>query len=71
MGDDPISRLTTVQLQPTKHHLGGRHDNRDQLAEFSNFGVNSVDVAAPGVDIASSAYGSYYYSVELLWRHRT
>ena len=36
-------------------------DNRDQLADFSNFGVNSVDVAAPGVDIASSAYGSYYY----------
>lgn len=29
-------------------------DNRDQLASFSNFGANSVDVAAPGVDILSA-----------------
>jgi len=36
-------------------------DNRDQIADLSNFGINSVDVAAPGVDIVSSAYGSYYY----------
>lgn len=36
-------------------------DNRDRLAGFSNYGVSSVDIAAPGVDIASSTWGSYYY----------
>jgi subtilisin family serine protease len=29
-------------------------DNTDRLAAFSNFGVVSVDIAAPGVDIAST-----------------
>ncbi len=29
-------------------------DNRDQLAEFSNYGFNKVDIAAPGVNIAST-----------------
>jgi subtilisin family serine protease len=28
-------------------------DNRDQLADFSNYGITSVDLAAPGVDIYS------------------
>ncbi len=38
-------------------------DDRDTLASFSNFGVTSVDLAAPGVRILSTlpgdAYGSY------------
>lgn len=35
-------------------------DNRDQRASFSNFGANSVDLGAPGVDIASTYTGSTY-----------
>ena len=38
-------------------------DNRDRLASFSNFGVNTVDLAAPGVSILSTlprnTYGNY------------
>ena len=37
-------------------------DNRDQLAGFSNYGVNSVDLGAPGVDIASTMLASYYWN---------
>lgn len=29
-------------------------DNRDQLAEFSNYGYQTVDIAAPGVNITST-----------------
>ncbi len=37
-------------------------DNRDQLASFSNYGIRSVDVAAPGVDILSTEpFGRYGY----------
>ncbi|HEY7454464.1 MAG TPA: S8 family peptidase [Thermoleophilaceae bacterium] len=35
-------------------------DNRDQLASFSNYGASSVDLAAPGVNIASSWPGGGY-----------
>jgi hypothetical protein len=35
-------------------------DNRDQLADFSNYGATSVDLAAPGVDIASTWPGGTY-----------
>lgn len=35
-------------------------DNRDRIAGFSNYGVNSVDLGAPGVDIASCYTGSGY-----------
>ncbi len=34
-------------------------DNQDQLAGFSNYGLSSVDVGAPGVDIASTYPGGY------------
>jgi PKD repeat protein len=38
-------------------------DRNDNLASFSNWGPTSVDVAAPGVDVLSSAPGnSYGYS---------
>ncbi|HET7272799.1 MAG TPA: S8 family peptidase, partial [Rubrobacter sp.] len=35
-------------------------DNRDRLASFSNFGVNTVDLAAPGVSILSTLPGNSY-----------
>ena len=34
-------------------------DRNDNLASFSNFGVASVDVAAPGVDIYSTVIAGY------------
>lgn len=37
-------------------------DNRGQIASFSNYGKNSVHVAAPGVNIYSSITGSGYDS---------
>ncbi len=36
-------------------------DSRDQLPSFSNRGVNTVDIAAPGVNIASTVPGGYAY----------
>ncbi len=35
-------------------------DHNDQLASFSNYGVVTVDLAAPGVDILSSTPGNTY-----------
>jgi thermitase len=35
-------------------------DRNDQLAKFSNFGPNSVAIAAPGVDILSTWLGNAY-----------
>ena len=35
-------------------------DRNDQLATFSNFGVKSVVIAAPGVDILSTWLGNEY-----------
>ncbi len=35
-------------------------DNRDGIASFSNFSTTNVDIAAPGVDIASSVPGNSY-----------
>ncbi|MBU2501974.1 S8 family serine peptidase [bacterium] len=35
-------------------------DHNDQLASFSNYGVTSVDLAAPGVEILSTTPGNTY-----------
>jgi thermitase len=35
-------------------------DNRDTLASFSNFGANTVDLAAPGVNVRSTLPGNRY-----------
>jgi subtilisin family serine protease/fibronectin type 3 domain-containing protein len=35
-------------------------DHNDQMAGFSNYGATSVDLAAPGVDILSTAPGNAY-----------
>jgi subtilisin family serine protease len=37
-------------------------DNQDNLASFSNYGVNTVALAAPGVDITSTDMGGGYSS---------
>lgn len=36
-------------------------DHRDQRSSFSNYGATTVDVGAPGTDIASTALGEYYW----------
>jgi thermitase len=38
-------------------------DANDKLAYFSNYGVNSVDIAAPGVDIISTGLSNTYVSL--------
>src|SRR5205814_1650911 len=38
-------------------------DRNDSLAGFSNYGSASVDVAAPGVDILSTAPGNGYIAL--------
>jgi subtilisin family serine protease len=38
----------------------GASDSEDNLAEFSNFGANTVDLLAPGVEIASTYTSSGY-----------
>jgi subtilisin family serine protease/subtilisin-like proprotein convertase family protein/nuclear transport factor 2 (NTF2) superfamily protein len=38
-------------------------DNRDNLASFSNYGATSVDLAAPGVSIYSTAPGGGYQTM--------
>jgi len=35
-------------------------DENDELADFSNYGVNTVDLMAPGVDIYSTVSGNLY-----------
>jgi subtilisin family serine protease len=39
----------------------GASDNRDTRASFSNYSPTAVDVFAPGVAIASTTGGDYYY----------
>jgi subtilisin family serine protease len=39
------------------------HDSRGKKPEFSNYGKNNVDIAAPGVDILSLSGGSKYRSL--------
>ena len=36
-------------------------DNNDHLASFSSYGVNTVDLGAPGVNILSTYNGGYAY----------
>jgi subtilisin family serine protease len=50
---------------PASYQLGNvvsvaATDNNDNLASFSNFGVTSVNLAAPGVNILSTLPGSSY-----------
>lgn len=59
------TNLDTVTDYPTKYPLSSiitvaATDNQDKLAGFSNWGVQSVDVGAPGVDIYSTVIGGGY-----------
>ncbi len=45
---------------PSNMLLVAATDNQDQLASFSNFGKNSVALAAPGVDILTTMRGGLY-----------
>lgn len=42
-------------------------DRQDELAFFSNFGLNSVDLGAPGVEINSTLPGNLYSGNDPLW----
>jgi thermitase len=49
-------------------------DNRDKLATFSNYGATTVDLAAPGVNIASTLPGNgygYYSGTSMATPHVT
>jgi len=62
VGDDNDAAATTypcAYLLPNVVCVAAS-DNRDQLAGFSNYGATSVDLAAPGVNIASTWPGGGY-----------
>ena len=49
----------SVELNPNVISVAAL-DRNDQLASFSNYGVKSVAIAAPGVDILSTWLGNQY-----------
>jgi subtilisin family serine protease len=67
-GSDGIGDNTDISPHyPSSYNLGNiisvaAIDNKDRLAGFSNYGSVSVDLGAPGVDIASSMLSEYYWS---------
>jgi serine protease len=57
----------TTPFYPCSYHAANEicvaaTDKTDSLASFSNYGVNSVDLAAPGVGIVSTVIGGGYAS---------
>ncbi len=55
----------TTPFYPCSYHTANEicvaaSDNRDRLASFSNYGVGSVDLAAPGTNILSTIRGGAY-----------
>ena len=61
IGDDNDASATFPCAYPLANVLCvAASDNNDLLAEFSNYGATSVDLAAPGVNIASSWPGATY-----------
>jgi subtilisin family serine protease len=59
------SNNDTTPFYPCSYHAANEicvaaSDNHDHLASFSNYGVNSVDLAAPGVNILSTIRGGTY-----------
>ena len=59
--------VDTTPFYPCSYHAANEicvaaTDKRDNLAYFSNYGANSVDLAAPGVGIVSTVIGGGYAS---------
>ena len=59
--------LETFPIYPASYQFGNviavaATDARDELSSFSNYGPNTVHVAAPGTDIYSTGLSSYSYS---------
>jgi subtilisin family serine protease len=67
-GQDSVGDNTDIAPHyPSSYDLGNiiavaATDNQDRLAGFSNYGLLSVDLGAPGVDIASTMLSGYYWS---------
>jgi len=67
-GNDGINQDSDTQPDfPAAYQLDNliivaASDQNDQLASFSNFGVQSVDIAAPGVKILSTTTGGTLYN---------
>jgi subtilisin family serine protease len=57
--NDAVSTYPCAYLLPNVVCVAAS-DNRDELAPFSNYGATSVDLAAPGVSIASTWPGNGY-----------
>ena len=71
-GNDGLGDNNDIKPQyPASYHLDNMivvaaTDNKDNLAYFSNYGANSVDIAAPGVDIYSTITKSSTFFDEAL-----
>ncbi|MBS0195675.1 MAG: S8 family serine peptidase [Planctomycetes bacterium] len=67
-GNDSINNDSTLAAYPASFNLPGiiavaSTDNNDTLSDFSNYGVRTVDVAAPGQDILMAQQdGGYAYN---------
>ncbi|MBU6412914.1 MAG: S8 family serine peptidase [Planctomycetes bacterium] len=64
-GNDGADNDSTTRAYPASYNLPGiisvaATDNQDQLAGFSNYGVQNVDLAAPGVNVRTTAINSSY-----------
>ena len=56
-------RLLSGQRRPGQHHQrGGQRLSTIELTRFSNYGLTSVDIAAPGAGILSTEPGGTYHS---------
>ena len=68
-GNDSINNDSDAQPDyPAAYHLDNMivvaaSDSNDALADFSNFGATSVDIAAPGVKILSTTADGKYNDV--------
>lgn len=64
-GNDGADNDSTTRAFPASYNLPGiisvaATDNQDRLANFSNYGVQNVDLAAPGVNVRTTAINSSY-----------
>lgn len=64
-GNDSIDNDQVFQAYPASYNNPeiisvAATDNRDQLAVFSNYGLRNVDLAAPGVNVLTTAPGGGY-----------